>query len=158
MFEGGKVLNPRCAFAQSILTIVATFAAASVIAGCAGSTSQFNPASAGVSSQSSAPAAINPDTSCRNAGGVRVTPCRVVFTPSSPNPQTVTVTTPNGEKSKIVEHDTCGVAGIATIAQGPSGQWTVTAGSTTGNCHARFNYFNNGQRVGWAVLRVQNMI
>lgn len=127
-----------------------------VMTGCAGS--QINPAPAGVTSQSNFSGGVAPLTSCRNQGGVRVTGCRVVFTASNPNAQTVTVTTPNGEKGKIVEHDSCAVAGIATITPAASGQWTVTPGSTTGNCHARFNYFNNGQKVGWAVLRVQNMI
>lgn len=152
------MINPRCASARTIFSALAIFVAAASMAGCTGSQGQFSPASPGVSTQTSSSPAIEPLTSCRHDGGVRVTPCKVVFTASNPNPQTVTVTTPNGAKGQVVEHDSCAVAGIATITNAGSGQWTVTAGSTTGNCRARFNYFNNGRKVGWAVLRVQNMI
>jgi len=102
--------------------------------------------------------AIEPDA-CLNNGGVRVAPCRILFNAGNPGPDTVYVRTPHGSKGSVLESDTCGGAsGIATITQGSGNSWIVTAGPTTGRCKARFNYFNNNQKAGWATLRINNTL
>ena len=56
-----------------------------------------------------------------------------------------------------MEHDRCGGAsGKAVVTHDSGNTWTVTAGATAGDCRAKFNYFNNDQRVGWAELRIEN--
>lgn len=67
--------------------------------------------------------------SCTFKGGVRVNPCKVVLTASQPGPDTVT--------------------------QQTTDTWVVTAGALAGDCHAKFNYFNNGLRVGWPSSRLK---
>ena len=70
----------------------------------------------------------------------------------------MTLRTPRGSKGSIVEHDTCGGAsGIASIA-GSADSWQVTAGAMQGDCKARFNYFNNAQKVGWVEIKIQNQV
>jgi hypothetical protein len=144
---------------RHVLGAITATGAAAALAACSGSQTSLSstPATqtgAGVASHQP----IQPDA-CRNNGGVRVTPCKIVFTASTPGPVTVDVQTPSGTKDTIVEHDNCGGAsGIATITQGSGDQWIVTAGATSGRCKARFNYFNNNQLVGWAVLRINNTL
>lgn len=143
---------------RSVLGALAIFAATAVLAACSGSQSQVSPAAPQTSAQSMQNSIFEPDA-CRHEGGVRVTPCRVDFTASNSGPQSVTLRTPHGSKGSVVEHDNCGGAsGIATVTQGSDDTWVVTAGATAGTCHARFNYFNNGQRVGFAVLEIKNEI
>jgi hypothetical protein len=128
--------------------------AAAVLGGCGGSQNQL-PLGSSAAGQSS----MAGFDACLSKGGVRVTPCKVILTASQPGPDTVTLRTPKGSKGSVVEHDTCGGAsGKATITQQTTDTWEVTAGAEAGNCHAKFNYFNNGQRVGWAVLLIENMI
>lgn len=89
---------------------------------------------------------------------MRVTPCRVEFTVSNEGPTSLSVRTPHGSKGEVVEHDSCGGAsGIASFS-GSGSSWSVTAGAKAGNCKARFNYSNNGKKVGFAVLKVDNDI
>lgn len=136
---------------------IAAFAAAVALAACSSHQSSPMPAVPGQSPvQSMGQSAMQPDVACRHEGAVRVTPCRVEFTSSNQGPVTVTLRTPHGAKGSVVEHDNC--TGIATITQQSNNTWQVTAGSTSGTCHARFNYSNNGQLVGYAVLRIRNQV
>jgi len=147
-----RSVRPRSFFGASAL-----LGAIAILAGCAGNQSPMSP-TAPQSAQSMQSSTMGFDA-CRQQGGVRVTPCKVVFTASNPGPDTVTLRTPHGAKGSVVEHDNCGgVSGVATVTQGTGDTWTVTAGSTAGTCHARFNYFNNGQKVGFAVLTIVNQI
>lgn len=148
----------RCLSARPLLSALTLVAATAMLAACGGSPAQLNPqAPAQVNAANVMhPSAIEPDT-CQTFGGVRVTPCRLHFTLAHPGPDTVSVRTPNGKKGTLLESDHCGgVSGIATIVQGSGDTWIVTAGPTTGHCKARFNYFNNNQKVGWATLRINN--
>jgi hypothetical protein len=143
----------------SVRPLLGALAAAAILAGCGGSAGQLNPQSlTGVTGATSSHSpGIEPDA-CRSNGGVRATPCRVQLSASNPGPVSVTLRTPHGAKGSVVEHDTCGTSGIATVTQGSGGTWNVTAGSTAGSCKARFNYFNNAQKVGWARIEIQNTI
>ncbi len=145
----------RSVLQRSLLGAIALAVSMAVMAGCTGSQNQLSPAAPQTSAQSTQDSLITPD-SCRHVGGVRVTPCKVEFTASNPGPDTVTLKTPNGSKGSVVEHDSCAASGIATVTQASDNTWTVTAGATAGTCRARFNYFNNGQKVGFAVLTVVN--
>jgi hypothetical protein len=130
--------------------------AAAILAGCSGSQNQLP---LGSSAAVQSPMIGMDAGSCPSKGGVKVTPCKVVLTASQPGPDTVTLQTPHGSKSSVVEHDTCGGAsGIATVTEQSTDTWIVTAGATAGDCKAKFNYFNNGKRVGWAELKIENMI
>ncbi|MGB6712684.1 MAG: hypothetical protein WBE30_03595 [Candidatus Cybelea sp.] len=130
--------------------------AAAMLAGCSSGSQNQLPLGSSATVQS--PMTMGAD-SCLSKGGVRVTPCKVVLTASQPGPDTVTLRTPHGSKGSVDEHDTCGGAsGKATITQVSTDTWQVTAGAEAGDCHAKFNYFNNGQRVGWAYLKIENMI
>lgn len=118
------------------------------IAGCSGSTASLPMAPA-------AQAIVEPDA-CRNEGAVKVTPCRVAFDASQKGPVSISVDTPHGSKGSVVEHDNCGGASGMAVITGSGNDWSVSAGAAKGHCHVRFNYFNNNQRVGWAVLKVRN--
>lgn len=142
--------------------LVGVFAAAACLAGCSGSPSAFSPVGTGTTNNAavrSAPAAPEANVvpaPCPSHGSVRVTPCRVIFTASQKGPVSIGVRTPHGNKGSVVEHDNCGgPSGIAVIS-GSGSSWSVSAGTATGDCHVRFNYFNNNQLIGWAVLRVRN--
>jgi hypothetical protein len=153
------VATSRCLPVRPTLGAVALIAATAFLGGCGGSQalSPQGPtqANAAIATHSSP---IEPDV-CRNGGGVRVAPCKIHLTVSNPGPDSVIVRGPKGEKGMLLERDKCGGAsGIATITQGSGASWTVTAGPTTGSCKARFTYFNNGTKVGFAVLRVTNSI
>jgi hypothetical protein len=153
------VPTSRCLQVRPIFAAAALVATTAFLGGCGGSQSlspqgptQANAAGA----MHSTP--IEPDI-CRSSGGVRVAPCKVRFTVSNPGPFTVIVRTPQGTKGMLQERNKCGGAsGIATVMQGSGNSWTVTAGSTTGSCKARFTYFNHGTKVGWAVLRIINSL
>jgi hypothetical protein len=134
-------------------------AVAIAFAGCSGSQSALNPALATQAGQAlGARSPVGAPDTCKYQGGVRATPCRVQLSASNPGPIAVTLRTPHGSKGSVVEHDNCGGAsGIATIT-GSGDSWSVTAGSTAGACKARFNYFNNAQRVGWVRINIQNSI
>jgi hypothetical protein len=144
---------------RPLLGALAAVASTAILAGCGGSAAQVNPQSlTGVNAApSSHSSGVQPDA-CRSNGGVRATPCRVELTASNPGPVSVTLRTPHGAKGSVVEHDNCGTSGVATVAQGSGNTWIVTAGSTAGSCKARFNYFNNAQKVGWARIEIQNTI
>jgi hypothetical protein len=129
--------------------------AAAIMAGCSSGSQNQLPLGSSATVQSPMMSA----DSCTFKGGVRVNPCKVVLTASQPGPDTVTLTTPHGSKGSIDEHDNCGGAsGHATVTQQTTDTWVVTAGALAGDCHAKFNYFNNGRRVGWAELKIENMI
>jgi hypothetical protein len=110
--------------------------AAAMLAGCSSGSQSQLPLGSSATVQSPMMGA----DSCTFKGGVRVSPCKVILTASQPGPDTVTLTTPHGSKGSVVEHDDCG------------------GGAEAGDCHAKFNYFNNGRRVGWAELKIENMI
>jgi hypothetical protein len=138
-----------------IRCVLSALVAGAMLAGCGGSQTQ-----AGLpgTMQNGAPTMVSPSVKghCQAHGGVRVDPCTVDFTPSSPGPDTVTVRNPQSKKGTLTELDTCG--GIATLTANGN-QWTVTAGSTTGSCAATFNYTNHhGKIVGSAVLSITNAI
>jgi hypothetical protein len=150
----------RCLSARPLLGALTAVAASAMLAACGGSQAQLNPQGpAQVNAETVAhPLAVEPDV-CLTNGGVRVAPCRIHFTVAHPGPDSVSVRTPQGKKGSLLESDQCGGAsGIATIVQGSGNTWTVTAGPTTGHCKARFNYFNNNQKVGWATLRINNSL
>lgn len=129
--------------------------AAAMVAGCSSGSQSQLPLGSSATVQSPMMGA----DACTSKGGVRVTPCKVILTASQPGPDTVTLTTPHGSKGSVVEHDDCGGAsGIATVTEQTTDAYTVTAGAQVGNCKAKFNYFNNGRRVGWAELKIENMI
>jgi hypothetical protein len=135
--------------------LVSLVSAAAILAGCGSGSQNQLPLGSSAAAQSRI---VSPDA-CLSKGGVRVTPCKIVLTASQPGPDTVTLKTPKGSKGSIVEHDTCGGAsGKATITQQSTDTWEVTAGAEAGDCHAKFNYFNNDKRVGWAELEIENMI
>jgi hypothetical protein len=139
--------------ARFVLAAFTAAAAAAMIAGCSGSpSSQVTPT--GISQQPSVKG------HCPAHGGVRVTPCSVSFSVSSPGPDTVTVRTPEDKKGTLSESDNCGGAsGIATVTQGSGDDWTVAAGSTTGSCTATFDYTNKrGKVIGHADLSITNSI
>lgn len=143
-------------FSVRPLTGIVTLAvAAALLAGCGSAQSGFAPQSVTQSSSAVTHASVIEPDSCKNSGGVRATPCRVQLTASNPVID-VSVKTPNGAKGTVVEHDSCGGAsGIASIT-GSDNSWVVTAGAVKGHCKARFNYFNNNQKVGWARIKIQN--
>jgi hypothetical protein len=135
--------------------LVSLASVAAILAGCSSGSQNQVPLGSSATAQS---LMVGADA-CLSKGGVRVTPCKVVLTASQPGPDTVTLKTPHGSKGSVVEHDTCGGAsGKATITQQSTDTWEVTAGAEAGDCHAKFNYFNNNQRVGWAELKIENMI
>lgn len=145
---------------RPLLGTLSITAAAGMLAACGGSQSSLNPQGPAQinSAVTTHSLAIEPDA-CLNSGGVRVAPCRIRFSAANPGPDTVYVRTPHGSKGLLRESDHCGGAsGIATITQGSGDAWIVTAGPTTGHCKARFNYFNNNQKAGWATLRINNTL
>ncbi|HYL27232.1 MAG TPA: hypothetical protein VEW74_05310 [Candidatus Nitrosotalea sp.] len=150
------VTTPRF-FMRSLFWVTAA-AAAAALAACAGSQPGVNPTFSTQTSQAQNVRTPIGDDTCRSQGGVRATPCRVQLTTSNPGPIAVTLRTPHGAKGSLVEHDNCGgAAGIAVIT-GSGNSWSVTAGAKSGSCKARFNYFNNGQKVGWARIKIQNQV
>lgn len=151
----------RCVSMRPLLGALSIIAAAGMLAACGGPQTSLNPQ--GPTQSNSAAngrslSVIEPDV-CQNSGGVRVAPCRIRFSAGNPGPDTVNVRTPGGSKGMVTEIDQCGGAsGKATITQGTGNSWIVTAGPTAGRCKARFNYFNNNQKVGWAILRINNTL
>ena len=137
---------------------LSALAAGAMLAGCGGSQTQAGLPGA---MQNGAPTIVSPSVKghCQAHGGVRVDPCTVDFTVSSPGPDTVTVRNPKSKKGALTESDTCGgPSGIATLSASGN-QWTVTAGSTMGSCTAEFDYTNHhGKIVGSAVLNITNAI
>ena len=145
-------------FSTRLVFTTATVVAAIALTACAGTQSALNPALSTQSSQTVGASVPIADHTCRTQGGVRAMPCRVELTPSKPGPIAVTLRTPHGSKGSVVEHDNCGGAsGIAAVT-GSGNSWSVSAGATIGSCKARFNYFNNAQRVGWARITIQNQV
>jgi len=144
----------QCLSVRPFAALASVAAAAALLAGCGGSQTGFAPQAVTQSNAATGASIMEPDH-CKYAGGVRATPCRVQLTASHPV-VTVTLRTPKGSKGSIVEHDSCGGAsGMATIS-GSDTSWQVTAGATLGTCFARFNYFNNDQKVGWVRVKIQN--
>jgi hypothetical protein len=133
--------------------------AAAMLAGCGGSQG-LSPAAPQASAQGAHSITISPDARACHHGGVRVSPCSVDFSVSNPGPDTVTVRTPLDKKGTLSEADTCGGAsGIATVTQGTSDDWIVTAGEATGSCAATFTYTSKrGKGIGHAVLSITNSI
>jgi hypothetical protein len=148
------VLTSRYLTARSLLPAIALLGSALVLGGCGSAQNGINSA---LPASNAASSTVQPDK-CKYQGGVRATPCRVQLSASNPGPITVTLRTPHGSKGSVVEHDSCGGAsGVATIS-GSGTTWYVTAGATSGACKARFNYFNNAQKVGWVRITIQNSI
>lgn len=149
--------------ARSSLSVryLLSFVAAAGLAGCAGSPSQVTPSGATQLNMHSS--LMNPlvKNHCPAHGGVRVNPCTLDFNASNPGPDTVTVRTPKGKKSTLSESDNCTTSSgdVATIMQGSSDQWTVTAGTIAGSCTAEFDYLSkHGKKLGFADLNITNAL
>ncbi|MGA9944693.1 MAG: hypothetical protein WBP75_06610 [Candidatus Cybelea sp.] len=143
---------------RSICSFTAVTGALALLAGCGGSQPQMTPQGFAQGTGSAASHSLVPAVTCPPTdGGVSVTPCRVELNASNPGPIALTVSTPNGSKGTLKEHDLCGALGIATVS-GSGDSWSVTAGSTAGKCRISFAYFNNGKKVGWARAVVTNSI
>jgi hypothetical protein len=151
------------ATSRYFLSACAAIAAAALLAGCGGSQlSPQGPAQANSMLAHHSPVTL-PEVKghCPAHGGVRVTPCTVDLTVSSPGPDTVAVRTPVDKKGTLSESDNCGGAsGIATVTQGSGNTWIVTAGATTGSCTAEFDYLSlkHGKKLGWAQLSITNSV
>ncbi len=138
-------------------------AAIALTAACGGSQTQLSPAGPAqnnatkLQSPTLAPAAKKEH--CHH-GGVRVSPCSVDFSISSPGPDMVTVRKARDKKGSLTESDNCGgAAGIATLVQGSGGFWIVTAGPTTGSCAAEFDRVSkHGKTLGSAKLSITNSV
>jgi hypothetical protein len=100
--------------------------------------------------------ALTTDDSCDADGGVRPTPCEIVFTPANSGPAAVTLATPSGAKGGLVAQDDCSKSGIAAISQQAADQWLVTAGSNYGTCTVHFTYSAMGGDAEQAILRIEN--
>lgn len=144
---------------RSIFSATAVTGALCFLAACGGSQSQMTPLGLSQSNGSAASHSFaDAKQSCPpSKGGVSVAPCRVQLTASNPGPVALTVSTPNGSKGTIKEHDLCGALGIA-IVSGSGNSWSVTAGSNAGTCRVSFAYRNNGMKVGWARAVITNSI
>ncbi len=140
--------------------MLAAGAAAALLAGCGGSQlSPQGPASGAAQAAHSPIAMPMVKNHCPAHGGVRVGPCRINLTASSPGPDNVFVRTPKSKKATTTELDTCSNPGIATVTQGSGHTWIVTAGTVTGSCTAEFDYLSkHGKKLGWAVLSITNSI
>ncbi len=135
---------------------IALLGATAMLGGCAGSQSGVTPqTSAQAPLQARSP--IMPDKNCTSQGHIKVKPCSVTLTVSMP---TATVTTKTQKHDTVSEQDNCGGAsGIATVAQGTSNTWIVTAGATTGSCTATFTATNkHGKVKGTADLSITNTV
>ena len=94
---------------------------------------------------------------CRHVGIIALSPCHLTFSSSGPNHAVVTVTVQHHINGTVVEHNDCGgAAGVAKISRRTNVRWVVTAGATSGNCEARFNFYHNGNKEGWALLQITN--
>ncbi len=139
--------------------VLSALAAGALLAGCGGSQTPLGPTTA---TGQNAPLAmhVSPNVKghCPAHGGVRVDPCALDFNASNVGPDTVTVRTPKAKKGTLSESDACGgPSGVASLAQGTDGQWTVTAGSTAGSCTAEFDFTNmHGKKIGYAMLAITN--
>ncbi|MGA8574262.1 MAG: hypothetical protein WB609_01065 [Candidatus Cybelea sp.] len=136
-------------------TLLHSFAAvgAIVLAGCAGAGSP-PPSGAPVGFSDASPTghSVLPST-CRGHD-VSVSPCKVTLTTSNPS-QYVTVKAPSGSVISVKD-DRCSGNMIATVT-GTGSTWLVTAGTTAGQCDARFIANRaNGRRIGHAVLEITN--
>lgn len=144
--------------------IIAALAAIAAIAGCAGSHGQFSPVSP-VTSGSNFLQNGNqelfggePDL-CRHVGIIRLSPCHVHFTSSESKPVLVAVTIQGHLNGTVVQHNDCGgLSGVAKISRRTNFRWKVAAGSSTGSCLARFIFYHNGSKEGWAELKIQNSV
>ncbi len=145
-----------------LFSIVTVIVAVALISGCSGS--QMNPQASTQTAAQSLHAPIGLPMvkgRCSARGGVRVTPCMVNLTVSSPGPDTVTVRTPIDKKGTLHESDDCGgPSGVATVTQGTGNDWIVAAGATTGSCTATFTYLSHkkGKVLGHADLAITNSI
>jgi hypothetical protein len=153
----------KVATSRYFFSAFAAVAAIAMLAGCGGS--QLSPQAP---TQASSTLGLHSPVSspqvkghCPARGGVRVTPCTIDLTLSSPGPDTVVVRTPKNKKGTLSEFDNCGgPSGVATVAQGSGNTWIVTAGPTTGSCTAEFDYlsFKHGKKIGWAQLSITNSV
>lgn len=140
---------------RPIFATAALLSAAAMIAGCAGSQTGVTPQTSQFAPQAHSP--VLPDGSCTHQGKVKVKPCSVTLTTSSP---TATVTVKSPKKDTVSEGDNCGgETGVATVAQAEGSSWVVTAGATTGSCTATFTSKNkHGVQSGSATLSITNSV
>jgi hypothetical protein len=138
------------------LLVLSTFAAAGLLAGCAGGSapsaspnalpftaSQVQPVSAGIFF----------DAKCKKDNGVSVKPCSVSLTVSAPTAD-VTVKAPKSDT--ITDNDKiCSKKDIATVA-GADDAYVVTAGLKSGSCSVIFTAKSGGKTVGTATLSIKN--
>ncbi|HEY2555242.1 MAG TPA: hypothetical protein VGI15_08320 [Candidatus Cybelea sp.] len=143
---------------------IAALAAGAFLAGCGGSQGQMSPAIApatNAGARAGMPAAqsgIGPDF-CRHSGIVRVSPCKVAFTPSNSGPVELTVSLELRARGTVVDRNDCGGAsGVARVIRRSNYNWRVMAGATAGKCVARLIFFHNGNKDGWAEVDINNTL
>lgn len=140
---------------------IVALASVGFLAACSGSHGQVTPAVPPAASgmQTGMPmeqSGVGPDF-CRHIGIIRINPCQISFTSSNPGPVRVTVSVQGHINGTVVVHSDCGGAsGVARIKRKSNFEWEVTAGATTGSCQARFIFFHNGSKDGWAELKISN--
>lgn len=133
--------------------VLGLLAATAILSACAGGPS----ASAvpyGASASNISQSRILPDK-CAHNHGVYVRPCRVTLTVSNPTAK-VTANGPSGT-TFVVRDTRCASRNIATVA-GVGNTYTVTAGTSSGTCQAKFIGKNNKQTVGTVEVFIQNQI
>ncbi|HEX3370570.1 MAG TPA: hypothetical protein VHS56_13405 [Candidatus Cybelea sp.] len=143
---------------------IAALAAGAFLAGCGGSQGQMSPAIAPATSAGAkvglpdAQSGIGPDF-CRHSGIVRVSPCKVAFTPSNSGPVELTVSLELRARGTVVDHNDCGGAtGVAKVIRRSNFKWRVVAGASAGTCVARLRFFHNGDKDGWAEVDIKNTL
>jgi hypothetical protein len=140
---------------QPILSIAA-IAVVAVLAGCAGGSSAPAVSNAIPQGVSQPPPAGVSNGKCGHDHGVSVKPCKVTLTVANPT-ATVTTKGPSGG-TFTVRDNRCSAKNIATVA-GVGNTYTVTAGTSTGTCGAKFiDKDVSGHVIGVAQLSITNQI
>jgi hypothetical protein len=154
-------MEPQMIRVNSIIAASSIAAVAGLLAGCGGgsstsSTGNGMPATTQSVTQSQPLGVAEMKGKCPSDNGVSVSPCTVMLSVSNPI-QTVTTKGPNGGTFTFKDMR-CTKNNVATIA-GTGNSYTVTAGTSTGMCAARFiDRDNNNKRIGIAKLTVKNHI
>jgi hypothetical protein len=82
---------------------------------------------------------------CHDEDGVKVTPCRVKFDANHTDPRMVIITTGDNNHQSVKERDDCAARDIATLTKVTDHRYTVTLGTATGSCEARFERDDHGR-------------
>lgn len=139
-----------------LLGPIGALGVAAVLAACAGNTSSVPQSTSSIPlSGAQQPMGVTPDK-CGHQHGVSVRPCHVLLTVTNPT-ATVTVKGPSG--GTFVARDArCTKRDIATVA-GAASTYTVTAGTTSGSCVAKFvDKDTKGHPIGAAQLSITNKV